>query len=91
MSTDLSVTQAANARSAASTDLSVTQAANARSAAIAELLDALDELSASYRGLPESERVDRCTEDADRITAEVARHLFTARTRLSSAYGRRHG
>ncbi|WP_345418510.1 hypothetical protein [Pseudonocardia xishanensis] len=74
-----------------STDVTVAPVENARSAAIADLLDALADLATSYRDLPESDRVDRCTEDADRITAEVARHLFTARTRLSSAYGRQRG
>ncbi|GAA4706475.1 hypothetical protein GCM10023215_53620 [Pseudonocardia yuanmonensis] len=69
-------------------DLTVAQA-ESRSAAIADLLGALEELTAAYRGLPDSERAGRCCTDADRITAEVARHLFTARTRLASDYGRR--
>ena len=64
------------------------QAETARSSAVAELLAALEELTADYRGLPESERILRCEAEADRITAEVARHLHTARSRLSSAYGR---
>lgn len=71
-----------------SIDVTVAQAENARSAAVGELLDALQELTATYLALPESERIARCTAEADKITAEVARHLFTARTRLSSAYGR---
>ena len=72
-----------------SIDVPVAQAENTRSAAIGELLDALQELSATYLDLPESERIARCTAEADRITAEVARHLFGARTRLSSSYSRR--
>ena len=72
-----------------SIDVTVAQAENARSAAIADLLEALADLATSYRQLPEPDRVLRSTEDTDRITAEVARHLFAARTRLSSAYGRR--
>jgi hypothetical protein len=71
-----------------SIDVTVAQAENARSAAVGELLDALRELTAAYLDLPEPERVARYTAEADKITAEVARHLFTARTRLSSAYGR---
>ena len=74
-----------------SIDVTVAQAENARSAVIADLLDALADLTTSYRDLPDPDRVGRCTEDADRITAEVARHLFAARTRLSSAYGRQRG
>jgi hypothetical protein len=70
------------------TDLAVARAADARSAAVADLLDALEDLTAAYRALPEAERVHRCSADADRITAEVARHLFAARGRLT-AYGRR--
>ena len=69
-------------------DLTVAQA-ESRSAAIADLLGALEELTATYRGLPEEEWAGRCCADADRITAEVARHLFTARSRLASDYGRR--
>jgi hypothetical protein len=62
----------------------VAQATNPRSAAVAELLGALEELTEAYRALPDSERAARCAADADRITAEVARHLFAARNRLGS-------
>jgi hypothetical protein len=70
------------------TDVTAAQA-ESRSAAITDLLGALEELTSAYRGLPDEERAGRCSADADRITAEVARHLFTARSRLASAYGRR--
>lgn len=72
-----------------SIDLTSAQAADARAVAVGDLLDALDSLAAVYRGLPEHERASRCSADADRITAEVARHLFTARSRLSTRLGRR--
>ena len=57
----------------------------ARSAAIADLLDALEGLMIHYGGLPEDEREARRSADADRITGEIARHLHTARRRLSPA------
>jgi hypothetical protein len=56
-----------------------------RYAAIAALFAALEELTDDYRSLPDSEHVRRWSEDADRITGEVARHLAVARARISAA------
>lgn len=57
-------------------------AANARTAAVADLFDALEGLLIAYHALPDSDRAQRWSGDADRITGEVARHLGTARSRL---------
>ncbi|GAA1878831.1 hypothetical protein GCM10009836_70280 [Pseudonocardia ailaonensis] len=70
-------------------DMTTAQAADARATAIGDLLDALESLTATYSGLPDHERAGRCSADADRITAEVARHLFAARSRLTTRLGRR--
>jgi hypothetical protein len=67
----------------------LTPTANARSAAIADLLDALEGLVATYRELPECERAQRCSTDAERITGELARLLSTTRSQLSSTFERR--
>jgi hypothetical protein len=56
---------------------------DARSAAVAELFDALEGLLISYHALPDGERTQRWSGDADRITGEVARHLGVARSRLA--------
>ena len=56
-----------------------------RYAAVAALFAALEELTDDYRSLPDSEHVQRWSEDADRITGEVARHLAVARARISAA------
>ena len=56
---------------------------DARSAAVAELFDALEGLLIAYHALPDGERTQRWSGDADRITGEVARHLCTARSRLA--------
>jgi hypothetical protein len=61
-------------------------AQQARSAAVAELFDALEGLLIAYQALPDDERAQRWSGDADRITGEVARHLCTARTRLARSY-----
>jgi hypothetical protein len=37
-----------------------------------------------YRSLPDSEHLTRWSEDAERITGEVARHLAVARARIST-------
>jgi hypothetical protein len=42
-------------------------------------------LMSDYRSSPEGERVQRWSEDAERITGEVARHLAIARARISTA------
>jgi hypothetical protein len=56
-----------------------------RYAAIAALFIALDDLMGEYRSSPEAERVRRWSQDADRITGEVARQLAIARARISAA------
>jgi hypothetical protein len=57
--------------------------ATPRYAAIAALFTALETLISDYQSAPEHERVQRWSDDADRITGEVARHLAIARARLS--------
>ena len=61
-------------------------AANARSAAVADLFDALEGLLIAYQALPDEDRAQRWSGDADRITGEIARHLGTARSRLASTF-----
>ena len=56
-----------------------------RYAAVAALFAALEELMDDYRSLPDAEHVRQWSEDADRITGEVARHLAVARARISAA------
>jgi hypothetical protein len=51
---------------------------------IAALFAALEELMSDYQSSPEGERVQRWSEDAERITGEVARHLAIARARIST-------
>ncbi len=58
----------------------------ARSAAVAELFGALEGLLIAYQALPDADRAERWSGDADRITGEVARHLCTARTRLARTH-----
>jgi hypothetical protein len=60
-----------------------------RSAAARELLKQLEALVSAYAELPAEERVRQCAQDAERITAEVARHLSTARTKIQTV-PRRH-
>jgi hypothetical protein len=55
-----------------------------RYVAIADLFAALDELMSNYRSSSEGERVKRWSDDAERITGEVARHLAVARVRISA-------
>jgi hypothetical protein len=55
-----------------------------RYVAIAALFVALEELMSDYRSSPEGECVQRWSEDAERITGEVARHLAIARARIST-------
>jgi hypothetical protein len=55
-----------------------------RYAAIAALFTALEDLMGEYRS-DEAERVRRWSQDADRITGEVARQLAIARARISAA------
>jgi hypothetical protein len=54
----------------------------ARYAAIADLFEALEELIADYQSLAEPERVQRWSDDGDRITGEVARRLAIARAQI---------
>lgn len=54
-----------------------------RYVAIAALFTALEELMSDYRSSPQDERVQRWSEDAERITGEVARNLAIARARIS--------
>jgi hypothetical protein len=55
-----------------------------RYVAIADLFAALDELMSNYQSSSEGERVKRWSDDAERITGEVARHLAVARVRISA-------
>jgi hypothetical protein len=54
------------------------------SPAVAALFTALEQLMHDYRSLPDSEHLTRWSEDAERITGEVARHLAVARARIST-------
>ena len=65
---------------------SATRSANARLAAVSELFDALEALLIAYQALPSADRAERWSGDAERITGEVARHLGTARSRISSTF-----
>ena len=60
-----------------------------RSAAIAELFNALESLMVAYHALPDGHRLEQWSVDADRITGDVARHLSTARARISSTFSPR--
>jgi hypothetical protein len=57
-----------------------------RSAAVADLFGALEDLMIHYGTLPEDERAARWSADADRITGEIARHLHSARRRISAVH-----
>jgi hypothetical protein len=54
-----------------------------RHAAIADLFDALEAMVVVYRTVPSDDQARRWSDDAERITGDVARHLSTARKRLS--------
>jgi hypothetical protein len=60
------------------------QHSTSRYDAVADLFTALDELMSNYRSSPEGERVKRWSDDAERITGEVARHLAVARARIAA-------
>jgi hypothetical protein len=62
----------------------MSQHSPSRYAAVAALFASLEELMANYRSVPDGERAHRWSEDADRITGEVARHLAIARARISA-------
>ncbi|GAA3101108.1 hypothetical protein GCM10010464_75610 [Pseudonocardia yunnanensis] len=55
-----------------------------RYVAIADLFAALDELMSNYQSSSEDERMKRWSDDAERITGEVARHLAVARVRIAA-------
>jgi hypothetical protein len=55
-----------------------------RYVAIADLFGALEELMSNYKSTSEGERVKRWSDDAERITGEVARHLAVARVRVAA-------
>lgn len=57
-----------------------------RAAAIADLLSSLEVVLISCQIVPEPNRESSWDADAERITGEVARHLATARARLSPRY-----
>jgi hypothetical protein len=57
-----------------------------RAAAIADLLSSLEVVLISCQIVPEPHREFSWDADAERITGEVARHLATARGRLSRSY-----
>jgi hypothetical protein len=56
----------------------------ARHAAVADLFDALEAMVVVYRSVPTADQVRRWSDDAERITGDVARHLSVARDRLSA-------
>jgi hypothetical protein len=57
-----------------------------RAAAIADLLSSLEVVLISCQVVPDADRGSAWDADADRITGEVARHLATARARLSPSH-----
>ena len=59
---------------------------NARSAAVGDLFSAIETLMITYQALPEVERNQQWSIDAERITGEIGRHLSVARVRLSSSF-----
>jgi hypothetical protein len=57
---------------------------SSRSAAVGDLFAALEGLLISYQALPEAEREQRWTDEAELITGAVALHLSTARGRIAA-------
>jgi hypothetical protein len=57
---------------------------SSRSAAVGDLFAALEGLLISYQALPEGEREQRWTDEAELITGAVALHLSTARSRIAA-------
>jgi hypothetical protein len=49
---------------------------------IDDLFDALEAMVLVYRSVPVDEQPQRWSDDAERITGDVARHLSAARDRL---------
>jgi len=64
----------------------VTTVSSARAAAISDLLASLEVVLTSCQVVPDADREASWNADAERITGEVARHLATARTRLSPSF-----
>ena len=64
----------------------VTTVSSARAAAISDLLASLEVVLISCQVVPDADREASWNADAERITGEVARHLATARGRLSRSY-----
>lgn len=56
----------------------------ARHAAVAELFDAIDALLILYKSVPEADRVEEWSAQAERITGELGCHLHAARNRLAA-------
>jgi len=59
---------------------------SARAAAVADLLASLEVVLVSCQIVPDADRESAWDVDAHRITGEVARHLATARARLSPSF-----
>ena len=64
----------------------VTTLSSVRAAAIADLLSSLEAVLVSCQIVPDVDREAAWDAEADRITGEVARHLATARARLSPSF-----
>jgi len=56
----------------------------ARHAAVADLFDALEAMVVVYRSVPAADQARRWSDDAERVTGDVARHLSATRDRLSA-------
>jgi hypothetical protein len=63
-------------------DMPAVDHSTARHAAVAELFDALEALLILYKSVPEADRVEEWSAQAERITGELGRHLHAARSRL---------
>jgi hypothetical protein len=60
---------------------------DARAAAIQELFDGLEGLLAAYHAIPEAERGQRWSADAEKITGHLSQLLSCTRSRLPVAFG----
>lgn len=56
----------------------------ARHEAVAELFDALDAQLILYKSVPEADRLEEWSAQAERITGELGCHLHAARNRLAA-------
>lgn len=59
-------------------------ASTTRHATVSDLFDALEAMVVVYRSVPLDSQPRRWSDDAERITGDVARHLRAARDRLSA-------